>query len=46
MGLSLGYFIYRASLPLAVRSALYLILGKRIEGALGHTVDSAAGAWA
>lgn len=42
MGLALGYFTYRLNLPLAVRSALYPIFGKRIDGALGHTVDSAA----
>lgn len=42
MGMALGYFAYRRNLPLAVRSALYPIFGKRVEGALGHTVDTAA----
>lgn len=42
MGMALGYFTYRANLPLAVRSALHPIFGRRIEGALGHGVDTAA----
>lgn len=42
MGLALGYFTYRLNLPLAVRSALYPIFGKRIDGGLGHAVDTAA----
>jgi choline/glycine/proline betaine transport protein len=42
MGMALGYFTYRMNLPLAVRSALYPIFGRRIDGALGHTVDTAA----
>ena len=42
MGLALGYFCYRRGLPLAVRSALAPVLGKRIGGPLGHTVDTAA----
>jgi choline/glycine/proline betaine transport protein len=42
MGLALAYFAYRQSLPLAVRSALYPIFGKRIDGPLGHAVDTAA----
>ncbi|WP_203231295.1 choline BCCT transporter BetT [Marmoricola caldifontis] len=42
MGLALAYFAYRQNLPLAVRSALYPIFGKRIDGALGHAVDTAA----
>ena len=42
MGLALGYFAYRMNLPLAVRSALYPLLGKRINGVIGHTVDTAA----
>jgi choline/glycine/proline betaine transport protein len=42
MGLALGYFAYRLNLPLAVRSALYPIFGKRVDGALGHAVDTAA----
>ncbi|MBT9254063.1 choline BCCT transporter BetT [Phycicoccus sp. MAQZ13P-2] len=42
MGLALGYFCYRKNLPLAVRSALAPVLGKRIGGPLGHAVDTAA----
>ena len=42
MGLALAYFSYRLNLPLAVRSALFPIFGKRINGALGHAVDAAA----
>ncbi|CAN7555062.1 choline BCCT transporter BetT [Arthrobacter sp. LjRoot14] len=42
MGLALGYFAYRHNLPLSIRSALYPIFGKKIEGPLGHAVDIAA----
>jgi choline/glycine/proline betaine transport protein len=42
MGMALAYFSYRMNLPLAVRSALYPIIGKRIEGPIGHGVDIAA----
>ena len=42
MGIALAYFAYRLNLPLAVRSALYPIFGKRVDGALGHAVDTAA----
>src|SRR5690625_5210867 len=42
MGMALAYFAYRMKLPLAVRSALAPIFGKRINGALGDTVDFAA----
>jgi choline/glycine/proline betaine transport protein len=42
MGMSLAYFAYRRNLPLAVRSALYPVFGKRIHGAVGDTVDLAA----
>ncbi|MBS2939529.1 choline BCCT transporter BetT [Nocardioides sp. J2M5] len=42
MGLALGYFSYRKNLPLAVRSALHPVFGKRIDGTLGHAVDTAA----
>ena len=42
MGMALAYFTYRMNLPLAVRSALYPIFGRRVDGALGHTVDTAA----
>lgn len=39
VGLSLAYFAYRKKLPLTVRSALYPILGDRINGLIGHVVD-------
>ncbi|MET3952207.1 choline BCCT transporter BetT [Arthrobacter sp. UYEF36] len=42
MGLALGYFAYRHNLPLSIRSALYPIFGKKIEGPIGHAVDIAA----
>ncbi|RVW06680.1 BCCT family transporter [Rhodococcus spongiicola] len=42
MGLALGYFAYRHNLPLSIRSALYPIFGKRINGPLGNFVDIAA----
>ncbi len=42
MGLALAYFSYRKNLPLAVRSALYPVFGKRVNGVLGHAVDTAA----
>lgn len=42
MGMALGYFAFRMNLPLAVRSALHPIFGKRIKGGVGHSVDLAA----
>ncbi|MCM2972010.1 choline BCCT transporter BetT [Larsenimonas suaedae] len=42
MGMVLAYFSFRYNLPLTIRSALYPIFGKRVEGAIGHTVDIAA----
>jgi len=42
MGMALGYFAYRRNLPLAIRSALYPIFGKRIHGGIGTAVDLAA----
>ncbi|WP_148252980.1 choline BCCT transporter BetT [Aidingimonas lacisalsi] len=42
MGMALAYFSYRHRLPLAIRSALYPLLGKRIYGPIGHTVDITA----
>jgi choline/glycine/proline betaine transport protein len=42
MGMALAYFVYRHNLPLAVRSALYPIIGKRIYGHIGDAVDIAA----
>lgn len=42
MGIALAYFAYRKNAPLAIRSALAPIFGKRVKGALGDTVDFAA----
>ncbi len=42
MGMALAYFAYRMKLPLAVRSAVYPIIGKRVEGPIGHAIDTAA----
>jgi len=42
MGIALAYFAYRMNLPLAIRSSLYPIFGKRVNGPLGHGVDIAA----
>lgn len=41
MGMALGYFAHRRGLPLAVRSALHPIFGRRVQGAIGHSVDIA-----
>ncbi|WP_169552631.1 choline BCCT transporter BetT [Nocardiopsis halotolerans] len=42
MGMALGYFSFRYNLPLAIRSALYPLIGKRIHGRIGDAVDLAA----
>ncbi|WP_372728904.1 choline BCCT transporter BetT [Nocardioides sp.] len=42
MGMALAYFAYRMNLPLAVRSALFPLIGRRVDGPIGHTVDTAA----
>ena len=42
MGMALAYFAYRMNMPLAIRSALAPIFGKRVQGTLGETVDLAA----
>jgi len=39
VALSLAYFHFRRGLPLSIRSTLYPILGKKIYGPWGHTVD-------
>lgn len=39
VGLSLAYFSFRKGLPLSMRSALYPLIGNRIYGPVGHTVD-------
>lgn len=42
MGMALAYFSYRHRLPLAIRSTLYPLIGKRIYGPIGNAVDIAA----
>ncbi|MND86319.1 High-affinity choline transport protein [compost metagenome] len=39
VGLSLAYFAHRKGLPLTMRSSLYPLLGKRVNGWLGDAVD-------
>jgi len=39
VALSLAYFHYRRGLPLSIRSTLFPILGQKIYGKWGHTVD-------
>lgn len=39
VGLALAYFSFRHGLPLAIRSSLYPLIGKRIHGPIGHAVD-------
>lgn len=42
MGMAFGYFAYRLNMPLAIRSALYPLIGKRVHGPAGDAVDVAA----
>jgi choline/glycine/proline betaine transport protein len=42
LGLALAYFSFRKKLPLAVRSALYPLIGDRIYGPIGNVVDTIA----
>jgi choline/glycine/proline betaine transport protein len=42
MGLVLAYFGFRYNLPLTLRSGLYPLLRERIDGWIGHTVDTFA----
>ncbi len=39
VGLSLAYFSFRKGLPLCIRSAFHPLLGDRIHGPIGHTID-------
>ena len=39
VALSLAYFAFRHNLPLTIRSAFYPLIGERIYGPIGHTVD-------
>jgi choline/glycine/proline betaine transport protein len=42
VALSLAYFAFRHDLPLTIRSAFYPLIGDRIHGPIGHTVDTFA----
>ncbi|WP_237187956.1 choline BCCT transporter BetT [Rothia nasimurium] len=42
MGLAFGYFAFRFNLPLSIRSALYPIIGRRINGLAGGAVTLSA----
>lgn len=42
VALALAYFHFRRGLPLSIRSTLYPILGRKIYGPWGHTVDTLA----
>ena len=39
VGLALAYFAYRKGLPLTISSALYPLIGDRIYGGIGNTVN-------
>ena len=39
VGLALAYFAFRKGLPLTIRSTLYPLIGNRINGWMGHSVD-------
>jgi choline/glycine/proline betaine transport protein len=42
VALSLAYFSFRHDLPLTIRSAFYPLIGERIHGPIGHSVDTFA----
>ena len=42
VGLVLAYFSFRHGLPLSIRSALYPLIGDKIHGGIGHSVDTIA----
>ena len=39
VGLSMAYFGFRKGMPLSLRSAFYPLLGQRIHGWFGHSID-------
>ena len=39
VALALAYFAFRRGLPLAIRSALFPLIGRRIYGPIGHAID-------
>ncbi|MGV2497078.1 BCCT family transporter [Pelagerythrobacter aerophilus] len=42
VGLALAYFSFRRGLPLTIRSALFPLIGRRINGPIGHAIDTFA----
>lgn len=42
VGIVLAYFSFRHGLPLSIRSALYPLIGEKIHGRIGHTIDTIA----
>jgi len=42
VGLALGFFAYNKGLPLSIRSALHPLIGNRVHGWMGDTVDVVA----
>ncbi|MGM0480299.1 MAG: BCCT family transporter [Pseudomonadota bacterium] len=42
VGLVLAYFSFRHGLPLSMRSTLYPLIGEKINGPIGHTIDTFA----
>lgn len=39
VGLVMAYFAFRHGLPLSMRSAFYPLIGEKIHGPIGHTID-------
>jgi choline/glycine/proline betaine transport protein len=39
LGMAMGYFAYRWGMPLSIRAAIYPLLGKRVRGGVGDTID-------
>lgn len=42
MGMAFGLFAYRYNLPLSIRSALYPVIGKKVNSRIGDSVEIAA----
>ncbi len=42
VGLGMAFFTFNRGLPLSIRSIFYPILGQRIYGVIGHTIDVVA----
>ena len=39
LGLALAFFSFNRGLPLTIRSVFYPVLGEKINGGIGHTID-------